>query len=301
MAVTDKLPCSNAATSVRRSRRIAAAAGTGILVAALTSSGSGAAAPPRTVGELFVPTGSCFGVTELQTKSPGNQHRVPGTGVITSMRTVIGADGSPTTVTFKVARAGTTADTWRAVGTSRAIPVTVNSVVQRNLRIPTRAGDVLGIYAPAHDCYRVATSEHQITQGAGELSGAETAMSPINGYQLPIEGTWEPDADGDRYGDRTQDSCATDPTTQRGCATSRPRTLIRAISVARNGTVRVAFGANERATFRCAVDSPAYRSCRSPFVRRLAPGRHTIAVVATDRFGNTDASPAIARVSVPRR
>ncbi len=301
MALTDNLRGTSPATRVRRSRGVAAAVGAGLLVTMLVSSGSGASAPPRHVGELFVPTGSCFGVTLLQTKLPGNQHRIPGTGVITSMRTVVGDGGSPTTVTFKVARAGATAGTWRAVGTSRAIPVTENSVVQRNLRIPTRAGDVLGIYVPGHYCLRSATSEHQMTQGSGDLSGTDTPMSPINGYQIPIEGTWEPDADRDRFGDRTQDSCATDPTTQRGCATSRPRTLIRGVSVARNGTVRVAFGANERATFRCTVDSPAYRSCRSPFVRRLAPGRHTIAVVATDRFRNTDASPAVARVSVPRR
>ncbi len=282
-------------------RGIAAAAGTGVLVAMLTSSGSGAAAPPRLVGSLFVPTGACTNVTELQTALPGDRHRIPGTGVITSMRTVIATGGSPTTIKFKVARAGTAANTWRAVGSSPAISVSPGSVVQRNLRIPTRAGDVLGMYVVSTNCYRTATSDHQMTQTSEDLSGTNTPMFPLNGYQIPIEGTWEPDADRDRYGDRTQDSCATDPTTQRSCASSRPRTLIHGISVARDGTVRVAFGANERATFRCAVDSPTYRSCRSPFVRRLAPGRHSIAVVATDRFRNTDASPAIARVTVPRR
>ncbi len=272
-----------------------------MLLALLPSSGSGAAAPPRLVGELFVPTGGCFSVTELQTAMPGDRHRIPGTGVITSMRTVIGPGGSPTTIRFKVARAGAAANTWRAVGSSAAIPVSENTVVQRNLRIPTRAGDVLGIYVGGSTCYRPASTDHEMTQTSGDLPGTDTPMSPIPGYQIPIEGTWEPDADRDRYGDRTQDTCPTDPTTQRACATSRPRTSIRGISVARNGTVRVAFRASERATFRCAVDSPSYRSCRSPLVRRLAPGRHTIAVVATDRFRNTDATPAIARVFVPRR
>jgi Tol biopolymer transport system component len=49
------------------------------------------------------------------------------------------------------------------------------------------------------------------------------------------------------------------------------------------------FNASEAATFSCALDDTDFRLCTTPFdeLKRVAPGRHTFAVRATDAAGNT--------------
>lgn len=47
-------------------------------------------------------------------------------------------------------------------------------------------------------------------------------------------------------------------------------------------------------TFLCKLDQRPFSPCKSPRKwRRLAPGRHRVAVVATDAVGNRDATPAV--------
>jgi hypothetical protein len=54
------------------------------------------------------------------------------------------------------------------------------------------------------------------------------------------------------------------------------------------------------ATFLCKIDASRYRSCPSRLVRRFRPGRHRLAVVATDALGQVDPTPAIFRFRVRR-
>ena len=56
----------------------------------------------------------------------------------------------------------------------------------------------------------------------------------------------------------------------------------------------VAFSSNEPgSTFRCRIDGAAFAPCTSPKTfTGLAPGSHTVRVVARDRAGNADATPA---------
>lgn len=46
-------------------------------------------------------------------------------------------------------------------------------------------------------------------------------------------------------------------------------------------------------TFRCKLDKGAFKTCRSPFSKRVKPGKHTLRVAAVDALGHTDASPAV--------
>lgn len=56
------------------------------------------------------------------------------------------------------------------------------------------------------------------------------------------------------------------------------------------------FSATESgATFRCKLDRARYKSCRSPFRKRVRPGRHVLRVVAVDAAGNVDPKPAVWR------
>ena len=53
------------------------------------------------------------------------------------------------------------------------------------------------------------------------------------------------------------------------------------------------FGSNEAgSTFTCRLDKAPYRTCRSPFSKKVKPGKHKFSVKATDGAGNMDASAA---------
>ncbi len=71
-----------------------------------------------------------------------------------------------------------------------------------------------------------------------------------------------------------------------------PRTTASTVSSAgRSWQVRL--GADEPASFACSLDGAGYAPCQgSTTFGGLKPGRHTLAVRATDTSGNTDPTPA---------
>ncbi|MFL5891297.1 MAG: choice-of-anchor Q domain-containing protein [Solirubrobacterales bacterium] len=74
-----------------------------------------------------------------------------------------------------------------------------------------------------------------------------------------------------------------------------PITTIDSLTVIRAyHRARVTFSSNESgSTFKCQIDGGALSPCASPKVfTNLAPGSHTVRVVARDRAGNVDATPA---------
>ncbi len=55
-------------------------------------------------------------------------------------------------------------------------------------------------------------------------------------------------------------------------------------------------------SFRCQLDTGAFRRCRSPRAYTVSPGRHSLRVAAIDSAGNLDPSPAVfALTFLPRR
>ncbi len=90
-------------------------------------------------------------------------------------------------------------------------------------RIPVQAGDHLGIYGslPIGTLYCEAPSE-TITiggfVGSGAGIGGATPFTPAGvPIRIPVSAVIEPDADGDGYGDETQDKCPQSATTQGVC------------------------------------------------------------------------------------
>jgi RTX calcium-binding nonapeptide repeat (4 copies) len=80
----------------------------------------------------------------------------------------------------------------------------------------------------------------------------------------------------------------------------RPANVL--FTATRRRAVAFSFAADESgARFLCKVDLRRFKPCRSPRVYRLAPGRHAFRVLAIDRAGNRDRTPALIRLRIRRR
>ncbi len=72
--------------------------------------------------------------------------------------------------------------------------------------------------------------------------------------------------------------------------TSRPRLRI-----------TVEFRSSAPGTFQCSLDGAAFRSCTSPFTKKVAAGRHVLLVRAVSTAGVADPTPAAVRFKVKQR
>jgi uncharacterized repeat protein (TIGR01451 family) len=200
------------------------------------------------VGPLGVASGAS-GATQIgqTTDSPGNascnagasnptvrwQHTtdpasasyaVPaGGGVITSWTTNPGANAG-TSTRLEVVREGPGA----AAGTNIVVG---ESDVQANIpphnaasfptRIPVQAGDVIGLEIATGTTIFCASpgnpGDSTIRSSDPGPGNALTQVLQQGGFLVDVSAVVEPDADGDGFGDQTQDQCPTDPTTQAAC------------------------------------------------------------------------------------
>ncbi|MFL5891296.1 MAG: choice-of-anchor Q domain-containing protein [Solirubrobacterales bacterium] len=116
--------------------------------------------------------------------------------------------------------------------------------------------------------------------------------SPGIGVSVPDDSTTVFHATaGDSFGNRS--ACSNGYTYRED--STRPITSIDSVTVNRSlHQATVGFSANEsESTFRCRIDGSALSPCTSPKTfTGLSAGSHTVRVVARDRAGNVDATPA---------
>lgn len=109
-----------------------------------------------------------------------------------------------------------------------------------NARIPVQAGDRLGLAGlpfvvgdtvyPGYILACASSSEFTLGAAVGSTAiGSISAFSPYMEGRLPVSATLEPDADGDGFGDETQDRCPQSPAAQGPC----PPVAVEASSVIR--------------------------------------------------------------------
>ncbi len=195
----------------------------------------------------------------------------PSDGVVTRWRVKLFPTPETVSQVMKVFRPAGAPNRFQVVGESA--PGAIGAAEGIPTRLPVRAGDRFGLLGTQNNTLVCKTENPADVLGAPEEGGAATLGSTVSlreepGFQLPLVATIEPDADGDGYGDETQDRCPVSASTQVDCppvrvTTGRP-------SVSRRAIV-VQFRVSSRATAR--VFGQVSWKVRQPPGRRTAHAR----------------------------
>jgi hypothetical protein len=135
------------------------------------------------------------------------------------------------------------------------------------------------------------------------LPGSPVPFTEDNvNLRIDISAELEPDADGDGYGDETQDLCPSISSIHGDCTAPETRITKNPKRRTSHRQAVLEFRSSEPgATFECAVGGSRFSGCTSPKIFKRGIGRHVFQVRSTDILGNVDATPDIARWKVVRK
>lgn len=177
-----------------------------------------------TVGQLFAPGINCNGtnlVLQLAATS-GAAYTIPSDGVIVAWSYT---DGSPaqSNLVFKVARNAGDGN-FQIVGETPAGTQTASTTNNTPARISVKAGDVIGALFGNGPCLtHTADPGDLVTATVTDVAPpAFASFTSSSGNKVPVAATLEADADGDGYGDETQDKCPGVAGTINGCPPAPP-------------------------------------------------------------------------------
>lgn len=186
------------------------------------------ASAATTVGQTFAPAFPTLPEKlAFQSAVSGQPSSViPSAGIITSFSHI--AEAAPDSTLALVVLRPSGAD-YTVVAVSDAKTLTGGVLNTFVVRIQVQAGDLIGVLGSS-DVLGAAgpvialantfqSGDVSPTVGATILS---TSLSPFSPYIIDISAIVEADADGDLYGDETQDLCPTDASTQGACDVTGP-------------------------------------------------------------------------------
>lgn len=258
-----------------------------------------------TLGEISTPGGPNCGAaaTTVQAASAGTSYTTPGAGVLVSYS--VWANATPGSVRLNVFTPGPAVGHFTQVAKTALTPVTVNTVNTFPVRVPVPAGAILGASntVASMDCGR-------ITGTAADVLGFGSPFDPdtqtdltaafLSGARANVSAVWEPDADGDGFGDVSQDACPQSKTSQVACPA--PDTSVKKPKLLASGKVRIKFKSTiAGSTFTCAIDGKAAKACKSPLTKRFSLGKHKIVVTAISPQGIADPTPFKGKFRIVRR
>jgi uncharacterized repeat protein (TIGR01451 family) len=209
----------------------------GAASAATTIGQNGIAAADATCGRgnTFIQTGTAAGVPSYAAPAGG--------GIITAWSFFAGSTPGEQDK-LKVVRGTATADQFFVVGEGALETMTPSALNTFLVRIPVQAGDRLGLYtADGNDCVSTHTpgNTDDFIGSADPAPGTTATGIPesSSGEAYNISARVEPDADGDGWGDETQDKCPGAAGPLQGCpkADVSITEVASAGSVLRGGTV----------------------------------------------------------------
>jgi len=215
-------------------------------------------------------------------------YQVPFAGVITSVSSW--ANSNPNAKIQAVFVTATSTLTTYAV--SQRSPVFTLAPDQLNsfpVRIPVAARALLALRTVSGQprCEGPGGSVDQ--DFLGSLDGTATTWTSVGSHLhviVNISAVWEPDEDGDGYGDVSQDRCPALAAVHDPCpapvvtVTKAPKKRIT------GHRVKIRFAADvPGSTYACSIDGRAFKGCGSPFKGRFLLGTHTVRIMATSPVG----------------
>jgi hypothetical protein len=180
---------------------------------------SPATAAATEFGNACLATNAAPNFTIVATASATGSAAAPVSGVITKARFSV-PPAAPTLATvLKIVRPTGVANQYRVVAQSSSInvPPTVST---QDVRLPVTAGDLLGLHGSTGTLHCDTASPGDtavVFAGDAAVGSAETYSAPNPSLSVPVVATIEPDADGDGYGDITQDLCPQAASVQSAC------------------------------------------------------------------------------------
>lgn len=177
-----------------------------------------------TIGQLFAPTASTTATLAQTGVQSGVGYTVPADGVITSWAFLADSDGAKIRLT--VVRAVGNGQ-YTVVGESDQVTAAPGQQQSFATRIPVKAGDYLGTVAAAGKsiAFTGAQGDAVLLTPGDQPAGSTGSYSNVSQIRIDATASVEPDADGDGFGDETQDSCPTDPSLQSRCTSNLSMTV----------------------------------------------------------------------------
>lgn len=203
-----------------RRRLGTAVAGMALALALLAAPGASAATE---VGNTCTVDIGRENATELQlSKAAGSTTpiAVPAAGVVTSWKVTIPKTDAVVVQKMRVFRPTGGANEFTTVAETpyEVLPPGTNVVPTR---ISVQAGDRIGAYGPfgTVTCLTPNLDDVMGTYTGDALVGSTHTFAASTGEQVAVSAAVEPDADGDGYGDETQDQCPEKTALQTPCPT----------------------------------------------------------------------------------
>jgi hypothetical protein len=204
---------------------------------AATTFGSRLLNDPANSGECATLGAACTIASYIHPSDPNGDPYSGGSpvdGVIVKFRIrAYGEGGAAATVTFRLAKVALVAPpmsdsaTAAAAGTGPTVtippsPMTDTPIREYDARVPVRQGDQLAIDGTnVWATYNSGGSQFSYTYAPPLVAGQGPRGSNTATGELLVAAVVEPDADGDGFGDETQDPCPTQPATQGPCPTGQ--------------------------------------------------------------------------------
>jgi hypothetical protein len=182
---------------------------------------------------------------------------------------------------------------------SPTFPMLASSVNTFDVRVPVQAGWLLGAQFSGTNVWcgkQTFAGADDLVFSSDSVDNPTVSVSSPFDFHVNITAVFEPDVDGDGYGDVSQDACPDSALAVVACPA--PDTAITKAK-AKGTAVTVAFTSTvAHSTYLVSVDGKAPKETLSPYMAKLKPGKHKITVQALSPFGIADPTPATKKVKV---
>jgi hypothetical protein len=246
-----------------------------------------------------VTCGTPLTAVQTTTAATSPSYATPFAGVITSFS--YGANAAAGQVRAVVVVPGATGH-FTVVGKTALQTVTPNVTNTFPTRVAVPAGALLGgqVTAGPMLCAEAGGAGDAISYGVFNPDASnDFAPSASGPYRWNIAAVIESDVDHDGYGDATQDACPESATTQAACPA--PDTIVTTKPSRRTNDqfVKIKFRSTfPGSTFMCSLDGKAFKTCSSPYEKRLGFGNHKLKIQAISPAGIADPTPAKVRFRI---